>query len=472
MPDEQLEALPAHAHVYGLHMARGWCGLLPTSVALGLAASLVALSGCGQPPPSNSAPASASPQHVLLLSIDTLRADHLGTYGYDRDTSPFLDSLFARGLVFDRASSAAPWTLPSHASLLTGLHPHRNGAVAGKRGLAKNVETLPEHLAAQGFATASIVSSRFLGERHGLQRGFAHTVVIDERPQPGPPVTAAALDWAEQLGDQPAFLFVHYYDLHSAYDPADAYLAQFAPPYDGIADGTTPQLQKVRTGEITFDEADIAHVRALYDAEIRELDDELARLFAGLEQLPFGENMLVIVTADHGEEFLDHGDVLHGRSMHKELLHVPLALIGEGIDPGRRDELATHVDVVPTVLSLMGLATPAGLDGRDLSEPDPARHFVFGEADHNNETDDTLRMVTDGHFKLILDKSDDSRALYDLRNDPGETNDVAKQHPEVTALFLSHLEAFENSSAIGEATSALSEEDRRALIELGYLEEG
>ena len=455
-------------------MARGLGRRPLTGLAASLLASLAALSGCGQslPAESESVSAPAPPQHILLLSLDTLRADHLGTYGYERDTSPFLDSLFARGLVFDRAHAAAPWTLPSHASILTGLHPHRNGAVAGKRGLAKNVATLPELLAAQGFSTASIVSSRFLGERHGLQRGFSHTAVIDERPQPGPPVTAAALAWAEQVGDQPAFLFLHYYDVHSAYDPAEPYRAQFAAPYDGLADGTTPQLQKVRTGEIVFDERDMAHVRALYDGEIRELDDELARLFAGLEQLPFGQDMLVIVTADHGEEFLDHGDVLHGRSMHRELLHVPLALIGEGIAPGRRDELATHVDVLPTVLSLLGADTPDGLDGRDLSQPDPARRFVFGEADHNNEIDDTLRMVTDGHHKLILDKSDGSRALYDLRADPGETVDVADQNPAVTALFLGHLDAFENSSALGEAASALSEDDRRALIELGYLEEG
>ncbi len=472
MPDEQLEVLSLRADTSRRYVLRGWCGLLPPGLQLGLLAGLIALSACGPSTPSEPTPVSAPTRHVLLLSLDTLRADHLGAYGYERNTSPFLDSLLARGLVFERASAAAPWTLPSHASLLTGLHPHKNGAVAGKRGLAKNVQTLPEQLTAQGFATASIVSSRFLGERHGLQRGFAHTEVMDERPQPGPLVTDAALAWAAQLGDQPGFLFAHYYDVHSAYDPAEPYLAQFVAPYDGPADGTTPQLQKVRTGEITFDASDLAHVIALYDGEIRELDDELARLFAGLEQLPFGENMLVIVTADHGEEFLDHGDVLHGRSMHKELLHVPFALIGEGIAPGRRDELATHVDVVPTVLSMLGLPVPAGLDGRDLSEPNASRHFVFGEADHNNATDDTLRMVSDGHFKLILDKSDGSRALYDLRTDPGESTDVSEQRPEVTALFLGHLDAFENSSATGEASSPLSEEDRRALIELGYLENG
>jgi len=228
------------------------------------------------------------------------------------------------------------------------------------------VPTLAAILAAEGFATVAIVQSHWLGERHGLPRGFESWERLAESVEGGRRVGEEAVAWLEAHSARPFFLFLHYYDLHSDYAPAPRHRERFTSSYDGPVDGTTAQLLEVRAGRLTLDERDLRHLSDLYDAGIRQLDDRLAELFARLDELGLRDSTLVVVTSDHGEELGEHGGVPHGRTMHRELLGVPLLLHGPGVPRGRRvRELATLADVVPTVLGRLGIEAPPS-DGIDL----------------------------------------------------------------------------------------------------------
>lgn len=414
------------------------------------------------------------PRNVLLLSIDTLRADHLGCYGYDRPTSPFLDELAGRGVRFENVVAQSPWTLPSHTSLLTGLLPQRHGVTSGDKRLSQELPTLHGLLSAQGLTTAAIINSRFLGERHGLSLAFDHVDLLKEKPKAGPAVFDHALSWLDGAAEQPFFLFLHTYHVHSDYTPAPSYRDLLVDAYDGDADGSADQLQAFRRGERTFDEQDMRHVSQLYDAEIRELDDLLASFFGELQSRGLLDHTLVIVTSDHGEEFLEHGDVLHGRTMHRESLNIPLLLSGPSIPAGRTvDDLVMLTDVLPTVARAFGQPVPEDCDGLDLAPlwAEPGQHrWVFAGADHNNEPAGLRSMIRDDRFKLMHDGADGSFALYDLRNDPGETVDLSAERGELAEHMLGVLQRLSAEPGSSEQAAPQSAEDLKALQELGYFD--
>ena len=240
------------------------------------------------------------PRNVLLISLDTLRADRLGCYGYDRPTSPFLDRYARENTFFTNVTANSPWTLPSHATMLTGLFPHRNGVTDEWKALPPEVPTLASVLSVKGFRTAALVNSYWLTGETGLNRGFDEFAFIAEGdPDAGGKITDRAIEFLEKSAgkDRPFFLFVHYYETHSPYAPTQARRDEFARPYGGIANGTTEQLRAVREGSLAFAEADIGHVSDLYDAEIRVLDGLLERLITRLKTLGLDEETLVVITA-------------------------------------------------------------------------------------------------------------------------------------------------------------------------------
>jgi arylsulfatase len=386
----------------------------------------------------------------VLVSIDTLRADMLGCYGYARPTSPALDALAARGVLFERAFSPAPWTLPAHTSLLTGLQPSRHGVVSHGVALAAGIPTLAEVLEARGFFTAGIVNSHNLGDRYGLHRGYAsYDYVLEQERRVAPSqVEALALRWLERDPPEPFFLFLHFYDVHSDYRALPRYGRLFARAYDGPVDGSTQQLRRVRRGELELGPGAAGRLADLYAAGIRQMDDGLARLLASLDEHGLLDDTLLVVTSDHGEEFLEHGGVLHGRTQFDEVLRVPLVLSGPGLPRGRRvSEPVSLIDVLPTVLALLGVPAPEDLDGLDLrplwtggaSAALRDRAF-FGEADHGNQPDDRTRSVRRGRFKLILDRPTGESRLYDLVADPRETRDVSAEHPVEAAALRRELD--------------------------------
>ena len=352
-------------------------------------------------------------RNLILISIDTLRPGMLGPYGYQRPTSPMLNALAARGVLFETAVSPSPWTLPAHASMLTGLYPKRHGMKSHDHALGRDTPTLAELLQGHGFLTAAVVNSHNLSARYGMNRGFRdhfYVVEMERRVEPTE-VERIALEWLETERSERFFLFLHYYEVHSDYRALPPYRREFVRPRSALADGSTHQLRQFRRGELSLGEPDAERLRDLYAAGIRQLDDGIARLFALLRERSALDDTLLVLTSAPGEEFLEHGGVLHGNTHFDEVLRVPLILVGPGIPAGLRlTPSVSLIDLVPTLVSLLGLPAPRDVDGVDLSPllrgeslPELADRSLFSEADRRNPGPDMTRSIRHGGYKGILE---------------------------------------------------------------------
>ena len=453
---------------------------LKNGLYAGLNASLVGsllLSSCGK--------RQRSATNVILISIDTLRAYHLSCYGYQRPTSPILDKFASQGLLFEDVSTTCPWTLPAHASLLTGLDPRRNGVRARTDRLRDGVLTLAEVLREHDFITSGIVNSHWLSKTNGLDHGFEEFLYVKEYADRTKPtrVEDEARNWLSKRRDKKFFLFLHYYDVHSDYHSLPHYEKQFVRPYNGIVDGSTSQLLDFRYGRIPMpNQADTEHLIDLYDAGVRQMDDGMERLFALLEEKNLLDNTLIIVTSDHGEEFMEHGGVLHSRTFFQETLHVPLIMRGPNLPQGQRIKgIASLIDVMPTLLAMLGISPPPGLDGIDLqslwqrNNAGSPKRLLFGEADWNNivdnkTVDDIKRFIRQDHYKLHFNRVTGKLELYDLVNNPEENIDVSSKHTPLVKLMRSRLRDFLRISRTGRTVDPLSPKEVELLKSLGYLQ--
>jgi arylsulfatase len=451
-----------------------------TLVAL-LAAGLFACGGGG---------AGDQPRNVILISIDTLRPDFLGCYGYERPTSPALDRLAEAGTLFEDVTSGSPWTLPGHATMLTGLFPSRHGVKDHVNQLTD--ETLATRLRKEGFRTMAVVNSHNIGTpAFGLMRGFdkeRSRYVFEMDPPTGGPIlnmgreiTDTALGWLRDLDDRRFFLFLHYYDVHTDFTPEARYKAQFVGPYEGKLHGRTPQLARLRDSGAVLTAADIRWLKEMYDAEIRQLDEILSGLFDFLEDSGLADETLVVITSDHGEEYYEHEGLLHGRTQYQELLAIPLFMRGPGVPEGLRIPDPVHqVDIAPTILSLLGVAPTTDVDGIDLTNNwrNPAAlpeiRLLYGEADHNNIVDgekvvDIYKMIRIEDDKLIYNTLTGEIELYDLSQDPGEQKDLSKLDPERAAVLMERLQFYMDNAKPGAGPlPAQTAEQEATLKALGY----
>lgn len=438
---------------------------------LALIASLPVLLGCE---------ARAGKSAVVLIIVDTLRADHVGAYGHERPTTPHLDRWMQQGRRFDSAHSVAPWTLPATASLYTGLYPERHGAGFRFRqlqfsSLSGEVETLAERLAAEGLTTAAVVANVYLGPQFGLHRGFGRFADLggDETQAAATAdrVVDQALAWLAELGDR-FFLVVHLIDPHLPYDAP-------APLGGRFTDGTTSSLALPiaerkgvvgRLGELTA--ADRELVAAAYDEEIAYADLQLARLFSELERRGILDEGLVVLTSDHGEELFDHQGFEHGHSFYQELLRVPLVFWGRGVEPGSSAEVVSLIDLMPTVLEAVG-STPGGLvDGTSLwpalsggqltaSRAVAAQWNFFGRK---------RRAILAWPFKAVVGARE--RQLYDLEADPGEQRNLIDEDLPKLRELSAELDALLPGRGPPEGVAAvdLMDRTRRQLEALGYVD--
>lgn len=447
-------------------------------------AKLVAIVGllllaCGERDrlaPSPAAAASAStPRNVLLISLDALRADHLSSYGYERPTSPFLDELAAGGRRFATAFVNTHGTPPSHTTLFTSLYQESHrvsmtppGATRRDDVAPDSLELLPEILAAAGYLTLGVTGGGFMSRDYNLDQGFARFVDRDRGVDDGRRSLLRLLREAED-DPRPRFVFFHTYEIHSPYRPPSEYRELFG-RFAGDLDLESRELAAMQNDVRShLDESELRHLVALYDAGIRYTDDELRKLFADLHDLGFLQDTLVIVTADHGEEFGDHGGLLHRVSLYEELLHVPLVLHGPGVATGVDRRLASTVDVAPTILAALGLEVPPWMEGRSLLEPwDPPREAVFAQY-----TDLLYAMRTE-RWKLIERPPERRLELYDLASDPRETEDLAATEPARARQMVRELRRWRDGRARWERPSAapvaIPEETRRHLEALGYVD--
>ena len=420
----------------------------------------------------------APPPNFVLISLDTLRADRLGCYGDARQLTPEIDAVCREGTAFDRAVANSPWTLPSHVSMLTGRFPRNHGVKNVGKQIPAELPVLPELLARAGYATAANVSSPKVGRRYGLQRGFAQG--WEHRPTGGraaPLQVEQSIRWmnARAKAAEPFFLFLHNFDLHTDYDPAPEHRRALVEPYAGTQRGTGRQLLALRNAGTPLDPGDVRFLSQLYDAGLRELDRDLAPLFAFLRDSELGENTIVFITSDHGEEFYEHGSVLHGVTMYRETLHVPLIVWGRGVPAGeRRHDLVQLSDLLPSVIELAGLTLPAGIDGTSIvptlrGEALEAR-FAFAEADWRGDELDSLRMVRDEQTKLIFNRISGAVELYDLANDPQEQGDIAAGNPDRVEQMMRALRGYLGDEKTAPDRPPLSDDEIETLRALGYVE--
>jgi arylsulfatase A-like enzyme len=419
----------------------------------------------------------------VLIMVDTLRPDRMQVYGHDRPTTPNLAALAQRGLRFDDVSSTSPWTLPAAASILTGLYPHRHGMLEAEYALARGVPTLATVLRERGYTTFAAVNSYYLRAESGLARGFDDYAYVSEWSSTEPPrmvnrgdvVLARALDWLSASDRRPFLLLLHFYEPHSDYTPKPAYRELFEESYAGPMTGATRELMDLRRWGRPLSPEDRRHLLNLYDAEIRQVDELIGRLLSHLEAEGLAENTLIVATADHGEEFGEHGGVLHGRTHYEEVIRVPLILAGPDVPAGRTASFPVSlVDVAPTVLGALGLDPPPDLDGLDLlrvlrEQREPERWILAG-ADHGNEILDARRMLRDSRHKLLFDRATGESRLFDLRVDPRELNDIARIEPERLRELEAALRPLLTGAAPGDEAVSIPEPERERLRALGYSE--
>lgn len=433
---------------------------------------LAARPGCAPPPP-------APKPNILLISIDTLRADHLATYGYPRATSPFIDGLAAEGIRFDRAYATSSWTTPSVVSMITSSYPTRHRMGGRFRGVPRVWNRIPEGLPnvaetlrLHGYRTFGLAANTNLAADRGFDRGFDRyeclgTADLDR-------VDEAIAPWLDEIGrgEGPWFFWLHMLDPHGPYNGRTPWIEDFEPAYASYAwlDGMTSE-RLVKYAD-RFSEQQMDVVRALYDSEIRDMDDFLRGLF---DRLPGAEDAFVLFTSDHGEEFLDHGGMLHGRTLFDELVRIPFIVRL----PERRfagtvvEEAVSLVDVLPTIIGAAGAEPDRGAAGIDLIGPDgpsiPDGRVVVAELLRG----DPERATIDGRWKLITQAGRPDRLeLYDLSGDPSESANLAGDHTERVAYFQDFLTAFEQAHAPAaeplEQTD-ITPEQLEALRALGYV---
>jgi arylsulfatase A-like enzyme len=409
---------------------------LAASAALTLLVAVVASAGATAPAPlpvESSRQIVAPDYNVIVISIDSLRADHLGAYGYARATSPTIDAIADRGVLFRNASSTTAWTLPGHMSMLTGRSLLGHGVVSDDRQLAEEVPTLAESLKGAGYATGAIVSAPYVEARYGFGQGFDEyddkTIAYATHGESYKRVTAPLLQataaaWLERHAGGKFFLFLHYWDVHYDYAPGPPYDTMFDPHYKGSIDGTNFYFNPAVHEQM--DRADLAHILALYDGEIRLVDDHLAKLRATLERLGVADKTILVITSDHGEEFFEHGRKGHHRTLHDEILRVPFVMYVPRAKPTRAEVVmeTSIVDIMPTVLGLVGVELPAGLDGADLSavsygDRSEWDRSTIAELFRAESLNVQVSLRRTGK-KLIHHFNDRQAEAYDIASDPGE----------------------------------------------------
>ncbi len=450
-------------------------------------ASLALVAGCqvGSGTDSGTDSASVRP-NILVVVVDTLRADHLGFMGYPRATSPQLDRLAAESITFENAFAHAPWTSPSVAALLTSQYPGALGFADSKEPArpADDVQFLAEVLGEHGYPTTAIVSHTYVGSRLGFDRGFDR---FDEADARGPghvssaSVTDKALAVLDPQQQQPFFLLLHYFDPHFAYRLHEGF--DFYPEYQGdVQSGEKYNSLLKRARSETIRDDDLTYIRALYDSEIRFTDLHIGRLLQHLRDNGLYDNTLIVFTADHGEAFLDRNDrwIGHGKTLYQELIHVPLTikLPGQAAAGAVVKTPVGLIDIVPTLLDFIDIPYPSQhrFEGRSLPLTDvdsllqlPAEP-VFSETLARNRW---LQSVVDGRWKLIVNRETEKLRLFDLETDPLEANNLADSEPATTRRLAAELSSWsarvdERRHNAGSPASFTKEEQER-LRALGYL---
>jgi arylsulfatase A-like enzyme len=486
--------------------------------ALSVGLCLSTVTSCRRSTDPRAARANAARPNILLISIDALRPDHLGCYGYSRPTSPRIDELAAEGALFENAISSTSWTLPAHAALFTGLVDSVHGCVDTDRRLAENRHTLAERLREAGYATVGFFSGPYLHPVFGLGQGFDEYVdctsyaelmesdgadsksvdnqrvhTASHRDITSPQLYARVGAWLRARERRPFFMFVHMWDVHFDFIPPPPYDTRFDPEYRGTFTGRDFLFNAAVNASMP--RRDLEHVIALYDGEIAWTDKHVGRMLDDLDALGLGGSTIVVLLSDHGTEFFEHGRKAHRQSLYDEVIRIPLIVRYPGrIAAGQRHaDQACIVDVLPTILDLAGLGEPSDLMGQSL------RPLFSGAALRRDNLAiselfcDSVRLMPDGLWerkdprfsiqqrlrsyrrsdrKMINDLNRHQTAVFDLRADPGEQQPLDEVPPAVTQdaeRAREWLRAFRQALPTDGTQSTIPPEVLAKLKSLGYI---
>jgi len=438
----------------------------------GLSPSLL-LSGCGKRQ-------HAKKPNIILITLDTTRADRLGCYGYRRQTSPNIDKLAEESVLYTRAIAPSSWTLPSHASLFTGKFTSSHGArydpegpllltdaISGPeswdayraRGLAQNEVTLAEVLKETGYTTAAVVGGPWMKRIFGLNKGFDYyndSQISTVNGRLASQVTTSALNWLERRREKKFFLFLNYFDPHGPYSPPEGFALRFLPKGTNFT-GREPTLEEIN---------------ALYDAEILYMDHYIGRFLQKLKVENLYNDTLIIVTSDHGELFGEHGKFGHGHYLYQEELHVPLFIkypAGE-VSPKRTDLRAQLTDILPMIYERVGITIPGNIQG---TSPSQIKHPIIAETYPLPliSKDGSWQSIFEGDFKFIWN-SKNQHMLFNLKDDPEENVNIIVQDSKRTERMWAQMEQYlAKLPKPGLAVPAGEPDDqtKEALKSLGYV---
>ena len=409
---------------------------------------------------------------IVLISIDSLRADHLGSYGYDKPTSPTMDRLAAEGVRFANAISSTSWTLPSHSAIFTGLYDSAHGVYDLGMRLSPAHLTLAEVLSGAGYQTAGFFGGPLLHPTFGLSQGFGvyqscmaalPDSASDEEVRhqsrrndsiahgeiTGPRTVESLSTWLEGAGDAPIFVFLHLWDVHYDYIPPKEYVALFDPDYSGDTDARQFMLNEAI--HVGMDPRDLQHVIALYDGEIRLTDDTIGQILDLLERRGRLQNTLIVITSDHGEEFFEHGGKGHHRTLYDEVLKVPLIFHWPGHLPSGLviKQQVRLIDLMPTILSLAGIELEHKVQGRDLSAMFRGQKLPLQSALSELLTyGRRYRSLRTNGVKLFGDEKRGVWIRFNLMNDPGEHRQLSILVPRAQQLMEEFRQLMEECVAL------------------------
>jgi arylsulfatase A-like enzyme len=432
-------------------------------------------------------------RNFLFIIIDTLRSDHVGAYGSELALTPNLDALAKEAFVFETPIATSAWTRSSIASMFTSQFPSGLGVIGREDHIPENVRTVFEEFQRHGVATFGVTTNGNAGPSWGFGQGFDrfdYPDLMDAYPGdratfPARGVTETALDWLRGRGsDAPFLMFLHYSDPHAPYLPHPGLLAD--PPAGGRFDGSFEQLRAMdriaRDGGL--EEVDVARIRHLYAGEVKYCDLWIGKLIAGLKARGVWDDLMIVVTADHGEGLWDHGFRAHGKDLYEEMIRVPLIIRYPGTPGGRVSPPVSLIDLGPTMLAAAGLPIPAEYEGRDLwpliAAQDAAASPLGIYSELNLDGID-LESVRLGPWKLIRDRGrpgDDGKAyeVFDLTRDPKEKSELKDGGGEHGRRLRRALDQWQ--AAVGRDASEqqgnprlrdLSETDLESMRALGYL---
>ena len=421
--------------------------------------------------------------NIILISIDALRADHLSCYGYHRNTSPNIDQLASQGILFKNAFSQATSTLPSHASIFLSQYVWRHKVDNRKKRLGNSFTTLVEILRDRNYTTCAFVGGGLISARYGFNQGFE--IYDDGIPRKHRHYGIASyinklLSWLESVKNRRFFLFIHTYDVHGPYNPLAPYFDLYT---KGRCEGahlrTSGGIRPYKLDASKLIPKEIDYIIAVYDGGINYVDEQLGKIFEKLDQLDIDDKTIIILTADHGEGFKEHGRLRHGYKPYIELVHVPLIMKGPGIPRDRTYEnWVQHIDIVPTILEILNIRQRKEMQGRRLLPlmknfeiQEYPKTYSWGKDKNKPLWPFSISLRTKDWTYIMNQNGPDE--LYDKINDPKEQNNIIEKRPLIAQKLKEELEDFIALTSEGKPQVAekvdIDEELKERLKSLGYL---